>query len=457
MSIKRATHIVLVASTVMLAVGAVPGSAARSQPSDLGSASAAAHRLGAEMRLPPSPESGSGLAAASGGGPIGSLFLIADQPVDASSPAVAYNSQREEYLVVWRNNRTACDDIYGQRVSKNGMLSGPWFAIATGCPAERERPSVAYNSQHDEYLVVWVQYLAAAGSHDIYGQRISATGQLLGGVIDIAVGAPGASRSYPAVAYASTEDKYLVAFGYYFATGSGIAARAFQSDGSPWGSFFDLEPSAGMVEPLSRLAYNRLRNEFLVVWQLENATQYDIRGRRVKMSGGAGPLGDAFWISTDPKRELYPVVAAVPRPPDGQYLVVWIREYVSHDYDIWGQRVTGVGTLEGGHLTISTSPSDERRPAVAGKDSNRTYLVAWSRILPSSTEMFGVTISSDGTRGGEYQLGGPEAWDPVVSSGPSGDFLIAFENQPSGAPNWGIYGLLWGNRVYLPLVLRNLP
>jgi hypothetical protein len=438
MSIKRAIHIVLVASTVMLAVGAVPGSAARSQSR--------------------SPESGSSLAAASGGGPIGSLFLIADQPVDTCTPAVAYNSQREEYLVVWGNARAACSDIYGQRVSKNGTLIGPWFAIAAGCPEERLYSSVAYNSQHDEYLVVWQQYPASSSTTgDIYGQRISATGGLLGGAISIAVGAPGSARYDPAVAYASTEDKYLVVFGYYYPpTGYGIGARAFQSDGSPWGSAFGIEPSPsmGMIAVSWDLAYNRLRNEFLVVWMWENGSQLDIRGRRVKMSGGAGTLGDAFWISTDATEEYYPTVAAVLRPPDGQYLVVWVRQLSSGDTDIWAQRVTGVGTLESGPLIISISPSDEWGPAVAGKDSNRTYLVAWGRTLPSSIELFGVTVSSDGTRGGERHLGGPAGYHPVVSSGPSGDFLVAFDNLPSGAPNRDIYGLLWGNRVYLPLVLR---
>jgi hypothetical protein len=34
----------------------------------------------------------------------------------------------------------------------------------------------------------------------------------------------------------------------------------------------------------------------------------------------------------------------------------------------------------------------------------------------------------------------------------NGDFLVAFDDTPDGSRD--VYGHLWGNRVYLPLVLR---
>lgn len=81
-----------------------------------------------------------GMAAAAG--PVGSRFVVADQSVDTVNSKVAYNSQDQEYLVVWRNDRPANDDIYAQRVSKNGTLVGPWFSVAAGAGVERYYPHV---------------------------------------------------------------------------------------------------------------------------------------------------------------------------------------------------------------------------------------------------------------------------------------------------------------------------
>ena len=39
-------------------------------------------------------------------------------------------------------------------------------------------PAVAYNSVHNQYLVVWENVWGAGGHHDIYAQRLSSTGQL---------------------------------------------------------------------------------------------------------------------------------------------------------------------------------------------------------------------------------------------------------------------------------------
>jgi len=394
-----------------------------------------------------------GLAAVSAGGPIGGMFLIRDETVDTKDPAVAYNSQRQEYLVVFWNDRPGCDDIRAERVSKDGkLLGGVW--VANGCPNDRGYPAVAYNSQANEYLVVWQE-----DDMNIRGQRVSATGGLTGGAFDIAPGVPSYPRCYtPAVAYASTENKYLVVFQFYSpTTGYSIVAQALNSDGSAWGTGFEVEPYTASGKWYPDLAYNRLRNEFLVVWDQENSGQYDIRGRRVGMVGGAGTLGSAFWFGCDASRDdIVPAVAAVPRSPDGQYLVAWQYWTSANNYDVWAQRVAGGGTLEGNAFLVRYNPfaQDDLGPAVAGSESNQQYLVAWT-ILPAVYPcVWGQVVSTSGAHVGTMTVvGGVDAGNPAVAAGPTGDFLIAFHDSLVG--NYDIYGRLWGNRLYLPLVLKN--
>ena len=401
------------------------------------------------------------VASTDSGSPIGSSFLIADQPIDTARPAVAYNSQRQEYLVVWWNDRAGCDDIYGQRVSKGGALLGPHFSIAAGCPGERSVPDVAYNSQANEYLVVWQLY--STPTYSVLGQRVSATGGLTGGTVHISDGTSILGYYSPAIAYASTENKYLVVFEIYDYTPKlyGIEAQALNSDGSAWGGYFIVGGFwvTNLLSMKPDLAYNQMRNEFLVVWQQDAATLRDIAGRRVKMAGGAATLGADFWIYQDASGDdLNPAVAAVPRPPDGQYLVVW--EHYTTSGDVWAQRVAGEGTLEGTAFSVYSSTGYDSSPAVAGNERDQQYLVTWSSELgypPPNPPFVGIFERFISTAGGSYQsdvvwIAGLFADHPAVASGPLGDNLIAYEDTPGSGQD--IWVILLGNRVYLPLVLR---
>ena len=74
---------------------------------------------------------------AAAGGPISGDIRISRVGANGVSPAVAFNPQRNEYLVVWYNDRVGNDDIQAQRVRANGKLIGGDFFIAAGPGAER--------------------------------------------------------------------------------------------------------------------------------------------------------------------------------------------------------------------------------------------------------------------------------------------------------------------------------
>ena len=101
----------------------------------------------------------------------GIVFPISSSPGSEKKPAVAHNSQDNEYLVVWQDRRNGDDDIYGQRVGSNDSLLGDECPIST-VANDQESPDVAYNSQNNEYLVVWQDERNGEDNDDIYGQRV---------------------------------------------------------------------------------------------------------------------------------------------------------------------------------------------------------------------------------------------------------------------------------------------
>lgn len=395
------------------------------------------------------------------GVPLGpDRFLIQnDGGVSEVESSSAYNPDRQEYLVVWQ-----AAEIWGRRVSSGGALLGPAFRISpTG---EGTSPDVAYSTAAEEYLVVWDN-----GVEDVRAQRVSDLGTLQGGVINVAIGyvpPPGFDGYYydqPAVAYASTSDRYLVVFRYRRDSdnSSGIIGQVLTSSGGLDGSgHLVSQQSSTLLPEQPDVAYNRSRNEFLIVWQEMVGSDIDIYGRRFKLTGGAGSLDPEFYIgnmlSID---EIAPAVAAIPTmPTEGQYLVAWESDEGT-DSNITARTVSWDGTL-GAWRYLADTPWGEYRPAVAGSESNDQFLVTWTWIPvitpPAMMQVQAKTLALDGTPLHDTTLvGGGQVLDSAVAAGPTGDYLVTFDdNDVFGSPSSdrGIYARLWGNRVYLPLVVR---
>ncbi len=69
-------------------------------------------------------------------------------------PAVAYNYIRDEFIVIWQDDRNGVNDIYGRIVKPDGSLVGQEFVVCSGT-GQQIYPAVAYNRIRDEYMVVW--------------------------------------------------------------------------------------------------------------------------------------------------------------------------------------------------------------------------------------------------------------------------------------------------------------
>jgi hypothetical protein len=395
--------------------------------------------------------------AAGFGSPILHSFIISNQSTEELDPAVAYNSQQREYLAVFWNDRPGNDDIRAERVSRDGKLLGG-FWVGAGVGHDRRYPDVAYNAKTNQYLVVWEDYVQGVGAYAIYGRLISATGQFISDEIIRGVSVTTPAR--PAVAYAYTSNKYLVVWEEDFTSGPNtwidIVGQVVNSDGTLSGARFTISQDVGgQPRRLPDLAYNRHRDDYLVVWEQKMGmipTDYDIYGRLVGTDGT--PAGFLIHISSPSDAETKPRVAAIPTATSfGAYLVVWQMASFPDSY-VMAQLVTGDGNLDGSpHGVASVTAGSYLISAVAGNENSRQFLIV---VKGGTDPAMAQAISSDFTQWSAwYPLdSGPGADHPAVASGPTGDFLVAFDRAPFGTRD--IYGQLWGNRtyVYLPLVLR---
>jgi hypothetical protein len=395
------------------------------------------------------------------GSPIDGSLPITEAAEQEVMPQIAYNSQRQEYMVVWYNDRAGCDDIRAQRVSKYGTLVGGPFYIAAQCTPDRRFPDVTYNSASDQYLVVWEQYDASSGN-SIRAKRVSGTGQVLdtNELIIRSYGYNTYTPEKPAVAYASTSDRYLVVWSetwHPLPITYGIYGQIVDAAGNLDGNKFIIsEGSQPREEP--DLAYNRHANRYLVVWQLDTGTLMDIHGQQVH--GGGGLYQSDITIAYYTKSSTAPAVAAIPTTPNEvKFLVVWEIDYAPNDRDIYGRMVSEEGT-PGTDFWVSWSTGvDESSPAIASSESNLQYFVTWRHpqgVIDKPIR--GRAISYQGALLGQTAVFSGVAADyPAVAAGPTGDFLTVWQDQSISVTNTNIYGQLWGNRIYIPIVVRNFP
>jgi hypothetical protein len=167
-----------------------------------------------------------------------------------------------KYLVVWyEQTSTAGDEIFGQIVSPDGTLLGDVIPIAVG-PGYQSDPRIC--SMDNNFIVVW------HADNNIYGQKVSANGQLIGPNFQISD--PTAhSRSFPDIANGT--DNCLTAWAQY-------------SNGS-YDIYGNLDIATGLHHAEEQFAENHATIATIVCnyhnshLNDESITLYDIMGREV--------------------------------------------------------------------------------------------------------------------------------------------------------------------------------
>ena len=222
-------------------------------------------------------------------------FPVCNVPNDQMYTAMTYNSHDDEFLVTWEDIRNCTTDpcwmdlcnIVGQRVGSDGKLLGDEIVIINGISDQRMQ-NLAYNPNRNEYMVVWNDnrnepaesietYLA-----DIYGIRIGGEGTVVGN--DFPVVKASELQVFCTIAYHPSLRNYLVTWGDYReypGSESGpfgkiypqhiydpgiIYARWLNEDGMLLGEEFPICTESIGSQLMSSIVFNSTNGNFLVVW-----------------------------------------------------------------------------------------------------------------------------------------------------------------------------------------------
>ncbi|MAT43637.1 MAG: hypothetical protein CL609_14970 [Anaerolineaceae bacterium] len=389
-------------------------------------------------------------------GPEILVSTITTPEADRYLPAVAYNNNHDEYLIVWHNTwPDGRRDIYARRVDANGDLLS-WFSVATGIKSKFQ-PAVAYNSTNDEYLVVWMFDVNGDGSaYEIWGRTIGWNGAYLNPEFQI-ITWPNRSFWTPRVAWNSLQNEYMVIWNAMDTTTSlpvDVSSMLLDANGDViTGRILTTSSYPQQAD----IIYNPVTNEYFVVFvrsYTQATTGNDVYGLRVNAANSVIDPPGAILISNDPGDENHPAIAS-----NGKfsYAVVW-ETLKASDYDIYGKKLDFNGNDSWGiSYLIAITLNDETLPSITSDGIG--YLTTWQ-----TTETNGTSLNAvywDSPNNASFEVSPAGFWDNENGAVAAGNhnFLITYEGDSTGDPTIyrHIYARLWtiNQQVFIPIILKD--
>jgi hypothetical protein len=264
--------------------------------------------------------------------------------------------------------------------------AGADFLVADGSDGGdglQNRPAIAYDPNTDRFFAVWHDWRdRGATVFDIYGRFLDSSGKPLTG--DIRVTSARRPQSNPAAAFDTVNDRLLVLWADWRDAedmDSDIYGRLLNFDGTPYGEDFRIAALDHVSQKTPNLAFDPVRQRFLVVWKDSRHPKEKIYGRFVGADGV--PQGDEFPLSMEGNDQDSPSVLFDPRKD--QFLVAW-RDVTSIEKDRWEKAVMGsfVDAVQGkagksfliAYEKTGCTPLSLKAASFSPKENY--YFVAWS-------------------------------------------------------------------------------
>ncbi len=333
---------------------------------------------------------------------------------------------------------------------------------------DKYSPEIAYNSLHDEYLVVWENVQGPGGLHDIYARRVSSRGEVLSWFCVFTE--LGHNSLNPSVAYDVAHDRYLVAWSYFYGGNDwDIKGQYVPWDGSGMTGcvseeqVFIISASSYVSESKPRVAYNSIGDEFLVVFASPSVTDPSIifptiDGCIVKDKTSS----KCFNISSPGKANRdFPDVAY--NSYRNEYLVVW--DFYPASMDIWAARLSADGIVMWGdpgytgEFPLANTGINEQHPTVAACSQSNQFLVVWQQTRSgySDDDLYGKYMWwwAQPPYPGYYisptswiESSTSNQWEPDLTCNWAGkEYLLAWQDQYNTVPGAPFEYGIWGKQI----------
>ena len=200
-------------------------------------------------------------------------------------------------------NKNVYDPVIGEafRISGNTDYSGD----GEYCYYTEYSPDIAYNSKKDNFLIVWTQHIndtadLSESQMDIYGSVVSIDGNIINSTFPVSREANDndqLDQGEASVCYSASDDRYIVTWTEVNIGIFSIKAVVIGDDGEV---YFDDRVVTAEDSLNSNVSYNK--DKFLITWS--NDSSYEIRGAYYNVSGNSPEIIDEDFVISDVSSEV---------------------------------------------------------------------------------------------------------------------------------------------------------
>ena len=369
--------------------------------------------------------------------------------------AVAYNSVHDEFLAVWVDKQDEFTwDIWGRRIGGDGVLDPYTFCIATSAGVHLDHPDVAYSSEQDQYFVVFEGY--GDPDTEIFAVTFDYDGNNISPWIYVDVWV--FNQMHPAVAYNSEDDEYLVVYSSQTATQSEYDVWGARFDASNFDTWiqkkiapYDSSQSWNIKMP--DVAYNPAQNNYLLTYtKVRSDHNPDYVASRL-ISADLNTIS----AETNLKMLSFDAETAV-AAGQNEFMVVWGFNYMN------ARRVnsggTPLGPADGIFFSTQTYPFRTLHPQVSA--STLGYWILWMRYDSSdesSSDIYGnlIPLGTDQAAGAEYAVDTFALYQgyPSIACRWWGTcFMVETWTDPHALDHEILGRFIGPHSIYLPVVRR---
>lgn len=361
----------------------------------------------------------------------GKEVAIATGEMAEEKPVMAFDGT--SYLIVWEDQRSGSFDIYGARVSSSGEVLDPEGIPISTAAHDQINAGIVWTGQH--YFVIW-QDKRSENNWEIYGARVTPSGKILDpDGIPISTGHD--DRTSPSAA-SNGQDVFAAWERWRPAPAK---ADIYGARVSREGKLLDREgiPIAVLPDEQYYSAVSWNGRNYMVVWSdRRSETSFDIYGARVTPEGSVMDK-NGILISGAENDQFFPTIAW----NGNVHMAAWMDKRNGLPA-IYGARINREGqVLDSEGIGISTNPEFHALPFASARGEE--FLVVWEEdIRISNNDLFGVRLDSAGKvlDPGIFEIYNEFEVQTSAQSATDGEkYFIVWMDQREGIPFQGdIYG-----------------
>lgn len=277
---------------------------------------------------------------------------VSNPPTNASHPFAIFNPTKRQYLTVYNDNRNGNTDNFGTILKEDGSIVKLDIPICIQ-PGVQFNPYPCYNPKDDTYLIAWEEFRHVSTwmePGEIFGALMDGDGNIV--VEDIKITDDFGKENegdqrVEAIAYNSDRNEFLVVWwdSRPSLDGTGVMGRIIKADGTPAGPDFVLADGPG-AQTYPHLVYVEKRKKYFLIWDdsrngsgngFDNVSNWDVYAKWLGPTGE--PEGEDIPICIKEGNQRYSELAYSPLMD--RFLIIWREEVPGEG---------GGGELSGGHI-----------------------------------------------------------------------------------------------------------